>query len=465
MKKDAYLPTTKTLSVLLTTSFVILNVVSFILGSYLSFNFANPLNDKQALLNLILIGGGVMVVVIFAVIVGGYISYQLSSSLHKLTNLVSQNGDKRLEDETMFGGSAEVVKLGETVKRTIIELKSSITMLKNRIERNNQQLEACLTINNHLINSLETEQLLEGLVKQIKKAITCNHVQIYMLDDAQVLQLKARFDETGLHTRFNQPQATYVVNQAFKTEIVVQHKDEKFSEIALPITLNEQVIGVIDIQQSKQDGFSHDDELLLRSVVNQTSNMLKNIALFASLKAELSKTKLSRKKKTDTSLPKFTILTGHNYHYHPSTSYRPNDDLIAQAHDLALQNNRPTNINWDQDKLTNQPATIVAPIKLSDKTIGTLQLHATNQQTVWNEEDLSIIEVVLDQAALAAENLRLFEETQERATLEQVIRNITDELRAASDLDTLLDTASYQLGHRLGVRHTIFELGTEFKKG
>ena len=67
----------------------------------------------------------------------------------------------------------------------------------------------------------------------------------------------------------------------------------------------------------------------------------------------------------------------------------------------------------------------------------------------------------MDQVAQTAENLRLFEETRQRAGREQTIREITEKMPAAPNLNVLLETASRELGQRLEVRHTVLELRIE----
>jgi GAF domain-containing protein len=104
---------------------------------------------------------------------------------------------------------------------------------------------------------------------------------------------------------------------------------------------------------------------------------------------------------------------------------------------------------------------VVAPIKLQNQVIGTIQLHQTDHQRQWSDQDLALIQTVVDQVAQTAENLRLLDETRERAGREQTIREITDKLRASPDLGALLETAARELGQQLGVRHTVLELGIE----
>ena len=93
--------------------------------------------------------------------------------------------------------------------------------------------------------------------------------------------------------------------------------------------------------------------------------------------------------------------------------------------------------------------------------MGDIQLHASDQRVLNDENNRAIIEAVLDQLAQSAENLRLFDETRQRAGREAAIREITDKLRAAPNIDSLLETAARELGARLGVRHTVLELGID----
>jgi GAF domain-containing protein len=101
------------------------------------------------------------------------------------------------------------------------------------------------------------------------------------------------------------------------------------------------------------------------------------------------------------------------------------------------------------------------PIKLQDQTIGLIQLHDTEHQRHWSELDLALVNSVAAQVAQAAENLRLFDETRERAGREQMIREISEKLRAAPDLERLVEIATAELGERLAAKYTKLELGFE----
>ena len=72
-----------------------------------------------------------------------------------------------------------------------------------------------------------------------------------------------------------------------------------------------------------------------------------------------------------------------------------------------------------------------------------------------------MIEAVIDQVAQSAETLRLFDETRRRAGREQTIREITDKLRAAPNLERLLEIATMEISQRFPTAHAGLKLGIE----
>jgi GAF domain-containing protein len=99
---------------------------------------------------------------------------------------------------------------------------------------------------------------------------------------------------------------------------------------------------------------------------------------------------------------------------------------------------------------------------LGGKPIGALQLHQVGSKAAdqaWTEQDLALVEAILDQVAQTAENLRLFEETRERASFEQVVGEISQKLRQASSMETLVKTAAEELSRVLGTSHSLVKVG------
>jgi GAF domain-containing protein len=108
--------------------------------------------------------------------------------------------------------------------------------------------------------------------------------------------------------------------------------------------------------------------------------------------------------------------------------------------------------------------TIVVPIALRGQTIGSLKLDDFDQSRHWTAEEKALVEAVSEQLALTIENLRLFGDTQKRATREQLARQITTKMRAAPDMDSIIKTGLEELANALGVSRTYVKLSAQSQR-
>jgi GAF domain-containing protein len=116
----------------------------------------------------------------------------------------------------------------------------------------------------------------------------------------------------------------------------------------------------------------------------------------------------------------------------------------------------------DADQLAGStPAQLVVPIMLSGQPIGALGVKAPEGGRQWSEEDVALAEAVAEQLGLAAENLRLLDQTQRRAAREQLTRQITDSIRAAVNVEDAMQRAIQELGRALHASEMIARIGTE----
>jgi len=68
---------------------------------------------------------------------------------------------------------------------------------------------------------------------------------------------------------------------------------------------------------------------------------------------------------------------------------------------------------------------------------------------------------LIDQAAIALESVQRYEASQKAALREQAIREITDNLRSASNLEELVQTVTTELGQYFSADYAMVELGVE----
>jgi GAF domain-containing protein len=110
----------------------------------------------------------------------------------------------------------------------------------------------------------------------------------------------------------------------------------------------------------------------------------------------------------------------------------------------------------DGEKITPRSG-LAVPIRLMGQTIGVLDFY--DQERNWTRDDQALVEALADQVALALENQRLFEQTQRRAQREHLTGQIVSKIRAASDVQSILETAAEELGRALGVSRAVIRLG------
>jgi hypothetical protein len=101
---------------------------------------------------------------------------------------------------------------------------------------------------------------------------------------------------------------------------------------------------------------------------------------------------------------------------------------------------------------------VVTPITLRGEVVGTLGICRETAERPWTEDERAIIEAVAQRMALAAENLRLFENVQRRAAREQLARELTDKMRRAADVDALLQTTLREMAAALSTSNAFVQL-------
>jgi len=104
-------------------------------------------------------------------------------------------------------------------------------------------------------------------------------------------------------------------------------------------------------------------------------------------------------------------------------------------------------------------AMAVTPLSARGQWIGVL-FALLEQPHTFTAAELDFHRALADQTAVAIDNRRLFAETQRRAEREARIRQITTRIRAASDVQGVMEATAAELARSLGVSRAIVRLAT-----
>jgi PAS domain S-box-containing protein len=94
---------------------------------------------------------------------------------------------------------------------------------------------------------------------------------------------------------------------------------------------------------------------------------------------------------------------------------------------------------------------VVIPMVVGNEVIGTMGIDLLTKERRFSSEERRLAETLIFQAATAVQNVRLFEQVQARARQEQILRQISDRVYAASNAESVLKTAAQEISRVLGV--------------
>ncbi len=105
----------------------------------------------------------------------------------------------------------------------------------------------------------------------------------------------------------------------------------------------------------------------------------------------------------------------------------------------------------------NLSAMITVPLIASKQPLGTLSI-ANRKPDVYTPTDLTLLQQIGTQVAIALENAYLFQSTQQRAAYEEALSEITSRLQQQTDLRVMLEQTMHDLGNILGANRARVQL-------
>ncbi len=227
------------------------------------------------------------------------------------------------------------------------------------------------------------------------------------------------------------------------------------SEIGLPLKIGGRIIGALDVQSTQAAAFGQDDIAVLQILADQIAVAIENARLFQDTQRALEELEDVQRSYVAQRWARMSQQQADFNAEYRSMSVRSLETAWTPEMKMALDQEAPvvlsdlSTIAWDgngQDGADGNldlasldaRSALVVPIKWRDEVIGVLDLQEVNQQRHWTQEDVEITTAVADQLAVALENARLFEETQQRAAQLAAASEVARESTSILDVDQLL---------------------------
>ncbi len=347
------------------------------------------------------------------------------------------------------------------LQSTMAEVHESQAALESAFEHRTGQIQSAAAVAQAAGARLDPDEILEQTVQLVSERFGYYFAAIYLLDENRIwAELKAATGEAGRDLLARQHRLQVGGATAVGTAIAtgrtrashdVGPESARFdepllpetrSQIVLPLIASGQILGALDLQSVIEKAFSEEDIRLLQNMANQVAVSLEN--------ARLHLDTLNR-------LRELTGLYGRQ-------ELKTLQSLQLRGRELAT--NQPITLPDLERILAEKRVSVrhhgdqtvaTIPMLSGGQVVGVLTMKSKNRR--WNEEEITIIESIASQSAVALENARLVRESQIRAERERVFSESTARMRETLDIETILQTAAEEMRRALSLARVEVQIG------
>ncbi len=377
----------------------------------------------------------------------------LSDPITRLINTAERVAGGDLAVRAVVGARDEIGTLARTFNGMTERLNELVSTLEDRVAERTGQLQAAADISRATASVRNLDDLLRLALELIRERFGYYHASIFLMDEAgqyAVLrestgpvgaQLKARGHRLALGsqsligwiTAHRQPRVALDVAEDpfhFKNPLLPDTR----SELAIPLIVGDRLVGALDVQSREAQAFEPGDIQVLQTLADQLSVAIENAQLF---------------ERTEASLAEVSGL----YQRLAGDSWRT---LLRGQQQEAVYEPAPmeaTLISYGGEPLR-------VPLQLRDRQVGVIEVHGRRPEQ-WTTEEKAALGTIAAQVAAALESAALLEETQRRRVREQLINEITYQMRATLNPTAVVHSGMRELGRALGATEVVVRLAGE----
>jgi methyl-accepting chemotaxis protein len=301
-------------------------------------------------------------------------------------------------------------------------LRKIVEKLEVQVVDRTRKMEVVIDISQRLSAILELETLMQEVVTITKETFNYYHAHIYLLDEqADALVVVAGYGQAGAELKrrgHKIPVAAHqsLVARAFRERRVITVENvredptwlpnpvlpETRSEMAMPVILGDEVVGVLNVQSEKIAGLTKEDETTLQVIANQVAIAVHNTRLFS----EMQEVRKYQDQVVDNYLTFIEQVASGDLTARLSLNGAGNDALVTLGHNL---NNMVARLG----EMTNQireatvnittAATEIMSASAQQATRATEQSTAISQISATIDEVKTIVEQAYTKAQAVAE--------------------------------------------------------------
>ena len=360
----------------------------------------------------------------------------------------------------------ELGQLVQGLEQRVTERTVDLEFARQQTEKRALELQTISEISSVITGEQKIENLLPLITRLVSERFSFYHAGIFLVDDTgQFAVLLAANSEGGqrMLARGHRLEvgATGIVGLVSKTgeprialdvgtdAVFFNNPDlpDTRSEMALPLNLRGQTIGVLDVQSKQPGAFTENDIKTLGILADQVATAIENARLFTQTQQALNEAKVLQSQYIKEGWKTFTdeeAVIG----YHQTMAGGRKLSSTVDSDEIRQAMNRGSALIFHADGDAKE-ATMVITVKDRGQTIGVLNIKAPAKYRRWSQDEINLAETISERLSLALENARLIENSQRQVIKEQTIGEITGKIGASINMRNVLQTAVEELGRAI----------------
>lgn len=375
---------------------------------------------------------GIVGIVTILVTVGAFvdINQRIRGPVAALTAGTARLAAGAFGERVEVNSNDEMGEVAEAFNAMAAELQISYGVLEERVQERTRDLALAAEVGQRLARVRDLEELLDEAVRRIRDRFDLYYTQIYLVDEAgRNLVLYAGTGEVGaelVRRGFRLPIDRRSINgtAVLEKEAVVIPSTTKStffrpnpllpdtrSEMAIPLLLGDQVLGVLDLQDDEAETLTVEILPAFRVLAGQLAIAVENARLFAEVEEARREAMEAGRFRTREGWRQF--LDAIERKEYIGFDYA-GASLAPLTQPLTLNSGASTGV-------------LAAPILFNAEEIGAIELQAPDGME-WTPAEVELVNSVAAQVAQQVENLRLLAESQRyREEAEETLRRVTSE--------------------------------------
>jgi PAS domain S-box-containing protein len=240
--------------------------------------------------------------------------------------------------------------------------------------------------------------------------------------------------------------------------------------IDFPLVGGGQWLGILHGDVDTPLVLSEEEIRLISSLIDLAASVIQNQRLFEESQQALAEVEATQRRYTVQAWEEYRARRRAMSYEEDREGVPPLGEQLPPEVSRAVAEKKPVAISAppalpatgdDEPPADETKSSLVVPLTVRDEVIGVLGLQNTAEARNWTPEEITLVEAITEQVAQAAEQIRLFDETQQRAAREHRIGEIGDKIRAAQSLEEALQVAIKEVGLSLKAPQTTVKLEVE----